>query len=104
MSINYSNQLQDLGWRLKLNDTLKGLVKFSAQLQSIRPFFSFKEGAECLCQAFEIVVANVDNLTEKGYVGTLDSKETGLEYVEGCVLFFKEWNEFFTEKIKLHVQ
>lgn len=101
MQTEYKEQLQTLGWRLKLNDTLKGLVKFSAQLQSIRPFFSFQDCAECLNNALTVVEFYAKDLTDQGYLGTADKEGTGIEYVQGCVLFFGEWSTFFTEKMKI---
>lgn len=84
MELKCKNDFFNIGWKLELNDTLKGLVSFGLSVGSQRPFFSLEAGVQDLSKVLSLLANNKQELIENGYVGD------DFKYLEECIGFFKE--------------
>lgn len=85
MELKCKNDFSEIGWKIELNDTLKGLVSFGLTIGSQRPFFSLEAGVQDLSKVFNLLDINRQELTDSGYVGD------NFKYLEECIGFFNEF-------------
>lgn len=95
MIVKLKQDLEEMNWCLKLNETIRGMVSFSVSLSSVLPFTSFSSSSKSIQNMLQTLEQQLDTLIKNEYV------KDELNYCKSSVAFFCEWSLFLQEKLSI---